>query len=477
MQRLRDKAIDRIYEANIEGPTASFLAAIVLGDDSEIDVDTRESFNNAGVSHLLALSGMHVSIIAFIVVVAFFPLVLSGWRRTRWVLSIIVLWFYAVLTGLSPSVVRSVLMTTIVLMSFLMDKPRSSLNALCFAAIVILIFDPRAFYGIGFQLSFIATLFIILFSNRLNPFGIIHKRLSSLISPLTVTLAATFGTAGLVAYYFHKLPLYSVFTNIPIVLFAPLMISGGLLIIFLGALSVSTPLWICQFLDFLYNILLRFVEFSGALPGGRIEDIYFSPWLLIPYYGSLALLFCFIVLRKKLYGFMFAILFIFTIAMVLLLKPSFPGNELYITRESKHTNIIARQNNNVTVYSTLPAEKIIFEQNRLNEKYRDWIATRGINSLSIVPLEEEYFDMRFGEDILRIVNCDKIIKTDEKAALVIVTSKYRGDIVQLAQVVNCDSILLSTEINKRRRTRYLRELTDANIPARDLSESTFYKSF
>lgn len=475
LHHFREKEINYLYNSGVNGETAAFLSAILFGDNSDISVDDRQKFSEVGLSHIIALSGMHVAIIAMILAIAFFPLTLAGYRKLRWLITIIALWIFAIMTGLSPSVVRSVIMTSIVLFSLLLDRPRSSLNSLCLAAFLILLFDPRVLYGVGFQLSFLATLSIILFSNRLNPFGIRNKKLSWLLSPVIVTFAATLGTLALVAYYFHSIPLYSLISNIPCVIISPVMIGGGFLIILISSLGFASPGWLASLMDWTYGKLSALIDFFCGLPLASIDKIYFSAWFLLPVYISIALFFCYVVLRKKAYIYLSVFLLFATISSIILIKPDYSDSELYITRETHHTNIIIRQGDEAVVYSSIGAEKVPFELQRLREKYRHWIATRNIKRFEIIPLEEDVYDLSAGEFTIRIINSNRLPDSINDSEYILITSKYKGNIEEISAVGK--TVLLPKEINKLRRQRYEKELQKMDINAIDLSKSAFYLHF
>ena len=144
-----------IMNSSLSPPTRTFLLAILIGDDDYIDHTTREQFSNAGISHILALSGLHVGIISFIIWLLLFPLDYYHKRKLRLLLTIVALWFFAFFTGLSPSVLRATVMTTVVFGAFIFYRGQKALNSLGLAALIILVFNPLAIHQVGFQFSFI----------------------------------------------------------------------------------------------------------------------------------------------------------------------------------------------------------------------------------------------------------------------------------------------------------------------------------
>ncbi|MDE6317458.1 MAG: ComEC family competence protein, partial [Muribaculaceae bacterium] len=253
LRRMRSGIVDRIYSSGLNEPTAIFLVAVLTGDTSALTPALRENYSAAGVAHILALSGAHVAIIAVAVSVLFFPLIFIGRRKLRWWLTIAVLWGYAVFTGMSPAVCRAVIMASAVLLALIFDRPRSSLNALCLAALLILLFSPMSLFNAGFQLSFAATLCIILFTPRFMPQSARKTYRYRAWGVVAVTLAATLGTVPLVAWHFHSIPLFFLPANIVAVALMPVMVAGGLLLTVLLSLGVAAG-WLIGTLDFVYGI-------------------------------------------------------------------------------------------------------------------------------------------------------------------------------------------------------------------------------
>ena len=220
-----------LKRSRLDDRTCGFLIATLTGDSDILDTDTRRLYSSAGTAHILALSGLHVGIIIIAIYIVLFPLYLLRLRGTLYIISILILWGYAIITGLSASVTRAVIMATVVTGGILLQRRYSSFNALLLAAIIIMAFDRRALFQPGFQLSFCAVAVIIL----LTPLLLTRKRRGNrimyyLLAMLTTTLTATAGTAIISAFHFHSLPVYFILANIPSLLVLPIILSGGLLL-------------------------------------------------------------------------------------------------------------------------------------------------------------------------------------------------------------------------------------------------------
>lgn len=478
--RLRSDLSDIIMTSGLDDGTASFLCAAVAGDDSWIDSATREDFAAAGVAHILALSGAHVAVIAMVVSLLLFPLSLLGFRRWKWGVTMAVLWLFAVMTGLSPSVTRSVVMASMVIMALILDRPRSALNSLCLAAVAILLFDPHALYSAGFQLSFVATLFIILFSKRFNPLadrGNIYGRLTGAVA---VTTAATFGTMALVAWHFHQFPIYFLAANIVAVALMPVMIGGGVILLVLTAVNMEAG-WIAYILDNCYGIMAGVADFFASVPGAVIRGLYFSGWLLVPFYLAVAALLLFLHRKKTPYAVMASGLMIFTVTACFITRPGYCRNELYVTRQKDCTNVIVRHGDTMSVYTTTPDYMIASDSVTLVRRYRDYIGSRGVVAIEMIgsgdrrfPFIAENGGLMFGDS--RIVMASSGVRLPE-SEYCIVTRQFRGDIVSFASESGADTMLVSNDIQARRHKRFCRELRQAGIPYVSLRDSAFTMAY
>lgn len=475
LKRWRSHVVDEIFMSGLNENTAVFVAAILTGDTTSLTPERRKEYAVAGVAHILALSGAHVAVLVVIVSIMLFPIAVVGQRRMRWWLTIAVLWGYALFTGMSPSVCRSVIMATAVLLAFIYDRPRSSLNALCLAAILILIFSPSSLMNLGFQLSFVATLAIVLFSPLLLPIYDRNMRFYTLWAGVTTTVAATLGTFPLVAYHFHSVPVYFFVANIAIIFVSPFMIAGGILHAVLS-LSGFDPTWLEWALNGVYSVFDYLVVGVSHLPYATIDGIYIEAWLLIPMFLTLAFLLALFYLRRKVYAVLTTVTLIFTIGVYEMTRPIYKDGEGYVVRAHNATTIAQHKGDTLQMLTTSPKHNYTYDSLAWSNRYRDYIATRGITRMEILPLDSSLLSKdavtNLGSRTMRIahaINQFNEVKLG-KADYCLVTSCWYGDPVSLYDIANVDTIVLSLDINQRRRLRYAKELKEAGVPVIDLGE-------
>ena len=216
MARYR-QSLSAQYFSHLGTEEAAIAAAMSLGDKRSLDAAQRQSFSATGVSHVLALSGLHLGILFSLYSLLFVNRLRS--RRGRVFASLVgvaLLWGFALLVGFPLSLVRATVMFTLWQLSVVLYGERSSLNNLALAALLILLFSPASLFDIGFQLSFTSVFFILFLMPHIpRPRWLRRSRLLALLYGwLTVSIVAQIGTGPLVAYYFHTIPLVGLLGNL-----------------------------------------------------------------------------------------------------------------------------------------------------------------------------------------------------------------------------------------------------------------------
>ncbi len=477
MKRWRARVADALLSSALDERTAIFIAAVLTGDSSAVSDECRRKYAAAGVAHILALSGAHVAVIAATVSLLLFPLVMAGHRRARWWLTIAVLWGYALFTGMSPSVCRAVIMATAVLLSLVLDRPRSSLNALCLAAAVILVFSPMSLMQAGFQLSFAATLSIILLTPRLAPVSLHRVRGYRVWVAAAATLAATAGTFPLMALHFHSVPVYFFIANMAAVAVMPVMIAGGLVFTSFLLVAGAEPAWIVAMLDGVYSLFDAVASAVAHLPGATVDNIYIDAWLVVPMYLALAFFAAYLYQRHRSYAVLAVATLLFTFGAASATEVRHADGEAYMLRSTDATSIAFHRGDTLRVLTTSPRHNHRYDSVKWCDRYRDYIATRGIRFVDIQPLDSQLMTadgtLRFGRRVMLVAHAADEGSAGSRNAMTktdycLVTAKWYGDPVELARRSGADTVVLSTEINSRRRKRYKMELEAAGVPVIDL---------
>jgi competence protein ComEC len=273
--RLRKLQVE-LYNKLLKGSEARAVAStLILGYRADLSAETLAAYSKTGTIHALSVSGMHVGLIYLVLQYA---LSFMDRRRTgkvvKFILVLSLIWFYALLTGLSPSVLRSVIMLSVYVLAKTFNQQTNSYNILCFSAFCMLIYNPFLLYDVGFQLSYLSVFGLVYLQPKINhwfhfKFSVFNK----LWSALSLSLAAQLVTFPLATYYFHQFPVLFLVSNLFILLPMSLIMYLGIIILltrfyFLGPIFE----WLINFTNSGLEKIsqLPFSVFSGIWLG-RLE--------------------------------------------------------------------------------------------------------------------------------------------------------------------------------------------------------------
>jgi competence protein ComEC len=290
----KDKALENTYLI-FPDPEASLMAGILLGVDTGLPADLQQAFKDTGTAHIIAISGFNIAIIAGI----FFALFSRLFGQLRGsIIAILGIALYTFLVGADAAVVRAAIMGAISLTVRQLGRRNDGLNALMLSALIMAIFNPNIPWDVGFQLSFFATLGLILYAEPFQNWAV--KLISRYATPGTaqkvaapiseyflLTLAAQLTTLPIMAYHFKRISLVSLIANPLILPVQPaVMIIGGLAVLLsliwlpLGAIAAFAAWPFAAY-------TIRLVELFDLLPNGVIVLGDFSLWFVILFYAAL----------------------------------------------------------------------------------------------------------------------------------------------------------------------------------------------
>lgn len=473
--RWRESTCDFIYSRmGLTPAAASMLQAVFTGDAGGIDRAERSRFATAGVAHVLALSGMHVAVLAFIVSLFFFPLRLAGHRRMALVATMLLVWGFALFSGLSASVVRAAVMATVVIAGQLLRRGSVPLNNLCFAAILILVFDPQAIFSAGFQLSFVAVASILLFAPFFRPAGKVNGALRMLLDWIVVSVCAVAGTGVLAAFHFHEMPLYFILANIPVGLMLPLFMGAGMLEMVLVAAGVGAG-WLGALVNGLYAAMAWCVDGVAALPEASLKGLYFSGWWLLPYYAALAAVWLGLRLKRAVFLFGAALIVAFMWGLNAV-SPQTSGHvcEAWFIEDDFATSLLLRDDGEAWILTDAKPKFHAGMQERLRRRLKPFCAKRGIDSVQVVRSVASS-RMFYADSSVWIVGNREFLLAG-KAAMVwrkrqptcvsrylVLTAGFKGDAAWLAEESQADSVIVSPALYPDRAAECEAQLDSAGI--------------
>ena len=285
--KCRDRLEAFIENTHLAKETQSFLITVLLGDRAYLSEETRSLFADAGVSHILALSGMHIMIIAGIFMTLLFPLNFRGWYRQRRVIATIMIFLYAFITGCAPSTIRACIMAACITVAMLYERKNSAMNALLLATFIILLFTPLAIFDVGLQLSFVCVASLILFMKPLNPVDQHkHNRTYKLMAAILAPIIATGASWVLTGYYFGEISVMFLLGNIVILPLLPFYMVAALLYLLLHAVGADSAL-LAWGLDTLYSGGISALEWMSCGGKGSLR-LALPLWGVWGWFGAIA---------------------------------------------------------------------------------------------------------------------------------------------------------------------------------------------
>ena len=273
--------LTKTLEDKFEGEELGIIKAMILGDKSSLDSEVRSLFSDTGAMHVLAVSGLHVGIVMVILmtIMSWF----SKWikRNTAIILVTCMLWGYALITGFSPSVLRSVFMFSILILSQLSGRQNVPLNTLFLSAFVLLLIEPNFLFDPGFQLSYLAMIGIFLLYPKVEAlFEFRYKWMDYLWKGIAVGLAAQIFTTPLCLHYFHQFPNYFIVSNLGMMLLSGLLLGVGMAFLVFARFPVIAAI-VSTSLLLIVSITIYFLQFIQELPGAVAYGFYFQIWVAI----------------------------------------------------------------------------------------------------------------------------------------------------------------------------------------------------
>ncbi|MDO4881647.1 MAG: ComEC/Rec2 family competence protein [Capnocytophaga sp.] len=297
-KKIQNKLASSLDKYPFSKESRGIIKALVLGIRSDIDSETYQEYIDAGAVHILAISGLHIGIIT-ILITKIVDLFLSRKRKTAKVAIIFsILLTYAFVAGLSASVLRAVVMFGGYSAAELLENKRARYDSLIFSVFILLLFKPVFLFDVGFQLSYMAVLSILIFLPLYNQY-FIYKNLilNSISSTIKVSIAAQIGIIPISFYYFHQFAGLFLVTNIIILPFMGIILGVGIFVVLLSYFNIL-PLWIVKIYDFLIFLMNWVIEKVSSYKTMIINEVYFDKMMLFISFVILIFLVFYLYLRK-----------------------------------------------------------------------------------------------------------------------------------------------------------------------------------
>ena len=360
------------------------MNALLLGQRQEISKQLSDNYSKAGAIHILAVSGLHVGVILLILSLILKPLErVNNGKLIKLVLVILSLWFFAILAGLSASVIRAVTMFSAIALGQFFNKRNAVEHSLIFSMFIILLWKPLFLFDVGFQLSYTAVFGIIwiqpvLYQLWKPNFFIVDKGWQL----ITVSVAAQLGVLPISLFYFHQFPALFFISNLIIIPFLGVILGLGLVVLVLSYESIL-PLFLEGFYGDVISILNKVVAFVARQESFLFSEISFSALKMIFSYLLIISGFqLFLKLNTKRCFLFFGSILAFQCVLILEKYTIAQKSEFIVFHKSKNSIIGIRKGSSFELYHSMDSLQISSQKLLINYKVGENITSQNYHKLS-----------------------------------------------------------------------------------------------
>lgn len=475
-RNIQRNLINLLLDSKLQPETKTFFITIILGDTYYLNKDIRENLSFSGIAHILALSGLHMGIIAFLLSLIFSPLDYMKMKKLRLLFILILSVVFVFITGLSHSAVRAAIMIGFVIIAKIIKRKNTSLNSLLFAALIILIFNPFAIYDIGFQFSFFSVILILLLSSKINLVSPKKELLYYFISLLVISAITSIGTAIPTSFYFNYISLSSIFSNMILIPILPIIIGYGILyLMFLSAGMDNLPM--AKVSDSFYALIVNFSKDVNSYKFSYIDNIYMSHLSTVFLLCIILFLILFLYKHRVFYIYSAIILGCGTIISHYLDKSRQPVFGYVIFNDKQYTPILSFNKKHAQLI--IPNDSIDIKMFR--RTHRNFFAKNNITHIDIKNHSENIHTVLCNKRVAIIKDSSKKrLRTTPKIQtdIIIITNGYYGSIKDLLRNYNTELIVLSGNLYYKHQEKLYTECNEIGIKCHSIStQGAVYEYF
>ena len=411
-EKLKDNIFNNLKKYNISKNTIGFTIALTLGDRSYLDKSIMENYSDAGVTHLLAVSGLHIGIFLLIIMFLLSPLDrLKFGKKIKIPLVILLIWVYAFLVNFSPSITRACTMFTFIMIGISFKRVTNIYNSLAISALLLLIFNPNNLFEVGFQFSYLAVFAIFWIQPMIkNMIVVRNKILSYLWEIISVSFSAQMGVLPVSLYYFGKLPMLFLLSNVILIPIIGLVLILAIISILLSFTSINFG-WYFLGYDFIISRLNLIIKYISSFKS-MVLDISLEFYQIIIFFSVIFFFVLFFKIKKY---YLFVISFIGVVLFQLSVL-----EEYY--RKINSYEIINFETNKGGMISIKNRDEIYFFSderidNYSKKKFKNYLKYSMANNL-------KKYDLPDDKNILIELNNKKILILTTELSLKYLLKKY-----------------------------------------------------
>jgi competence protein ComEC len=361
---LREFINSKLEKFNFHPDRLAIINALLLGQRQDISSEIYNSYTQAGAIHILAVSGLHVGVILMLLHILLKPIELfKHGKRLKTTLIIIILWSFAIIAGLSASVVRAVFMFTIVAIAMNFKRPTNIYNTLAISLLFLLLIKPTFLFDVGFQLSYLAVFAIVTFHPIISKIWFPPNKAAKFMwNIFVVTISAQFGIIPISLFYFHQFPGLFFLSNLVIIPFLGIILGLGILVFILASINLL-PQFLASIFGEIIGLMNSFVAWVADKETFLFKHISFDlHHVIISYLIIILALYAYF---KR--NFQSVIILLFSVLVCqgfLITLKAKSNNEFTVFHKSRHSIVGHKQQEQLTLYldkkdSILQSEKLI----------------------------------------------------------------------------------------------------------------------
>lgn len=464
----RNKITTSLKKHHFKKNEISIINALLLGQRQGVSKDLLQNYIDAGAIHILAVSGLHIGVLYFLLSFLFKPIeYLKKGRIIKVILIIIFLWLYAFLAGLSPSIIRAVAMFTAVGIGGFSQKRTITLHSLFISMFVLLLINPLYLFSVGFQLSYLAVFSIVFFYPLFLKLYLPKNKIIRFFWQIfAVSLSAQIAILPLSLFYFHQFPSLFFISSLVIIPFLGLLLGLGILIISLALLDIL-PLFLGQFYGLIIKLMNNFIRFIAEQENFLFKNIPFSIVLLLASYLLIGLLYRFWYKPTivKLHYFMLGIL-IFQSILLFEKCQKENTNQFIIFNQSRKSLFTHQKGNNVGVYSDLDSISLFN-----NYAFKNYQTKKGALQINRKK-EESLFSIE--KQSYLIIDSLGIYSDKKHIDIIILTQSPKINLNRLIATVSPTLVIADASNYINYRKKWKSTCTELRIPFHDTSKDGAY---
>lgn len=466
IEKLRNNLSNSFDIHHFDSKTKAIVDALLLGQRVDLDKEIVTDYSNAGVIHILAISGLHISIIYFFIVFLLKPLKrIPFGKEIELLIVLTLLWLFAFLTGLPASVTRAVTLFSFVSIGKYFNQPKAIYNAIAVSALLILLFRPNAIFDIGFQLSYAAVLAIVLFQPFYKKFYFSENKIAIYFTDIVlVSMAAQIGVLPLSLYYFNQLPLLFLIANLVIIPLSTAVLVGGIIILFLNFVVPDFAVFLGKILALIIDFMNKYIHWIAQFKSGIISNISFSVWLtIILYVVIISFIYWLYHYKSKNFRYVLLSVFLFQTSYFVIKFTENNTSEL-IVLNSKSSTIAIKQNNNIIAFTDDPEINL----DALNHYKRGTFS----DSLRIFPMRNV---LSFNDERILVIDSLGIYKTSIRPEIIVLTQNPKINLNRLLNEVKPNLIIADKSNYKNTIKLWEATCRKEKIPFHAIAEKGFYR--